>query len=343
MKKRMFSFMVYALALTLVMYNCSKGDPLGPNAEIMDGLKKVEMTPVTLEKAEAPKTTPGSITASAKYEEVEKGISGIQANGQLSASLLSAIGDFSSVLTASEISTLAELSPATVDAIAAGGPVPASIKSILDKISGNARTQVYLATVIEPSVQGEPTRDRTKDIKVPTIAKVTAGSPLTQCYNNVETQYATTIAGIEANRTAQLAQAQVDYQQVLTNLATTETNCKNSATALYQPLKDAANVSNAAAAAALEAAKPNLTATNYLVLKAVVKLGKVFFVQQVNTLENTAKIACTNAKNLAVINANTANQNNLIAINAAYATAINQANAARAAALALCQEQHDQG
>ncbi|WP_273212104.1 hypothetical protein [Runella zeae] len=342
MKKRMLSFMVYGLALTLVMYNCSKGDPLGPNEKIMDGLKKIEMEKVEIEKSEPAKSTPGSFEASAKVAEIEKLVAQITPSGAIPANLKTSIEELSSVLNTTEVAALSGISPQTLAAMEAGAEAPANIRAILEKVANDPRLKAYMNNVVLPTLDESPLVDKTKGLQIPKNARVTS-DPLSQCLNVVENQYNATVTTLQSNRTTQLAQVEATYQQTLTNNAATETSCISTATARYQPLRAAAQVSKAAAAAALEAAKSSLPLATYTTLKAMLNLGTVVFITQLNNFENTDKKVCTQTKLVNNNNALTARNNSNAAVELAYQNALAQANAAKAAAIALCEEQHDQG
>ncbi len=156
MKKSRIVNLVVVLALMLAMYNCKKKEepfPLEPDTEVKKELDAIVVAPVT-PTAPAPVTsTPATVTVSAPAAAVAGDMAQLK-SGTVPASVQTAATQVSAVVSPAEVTTLTGVTPATIAAVAAGGALPAELKTIVDKVAANPALAAYLPKLTFPAVNG---------------------------------------------------------------------------------------------------------------------------------------------------------------------------------------------
>lgn len=342
MKKRSISLMVLALAMTLVMYNCKKSDPLEPDQDLVKKINEIKVAPVTLVTPAAVTTTPATITASAKATEVSSALAGIASSGSVPASVTAATNDVKAGISTTEITTLSTISPATISAVSGGGALPADLKSIMDKAAANPALKAYLPTVTLPTVNGVAVSGGRKGSPIiETIAQSEGLEVSDECIAKAEEAYNTVKATLDATRASELQKVEAAYNTAIAPVAGELTSCTGGIPAKYAPLRTAAQTAYDKANADIEAGKAALQALGiYEVVKALNSIALLGNLSSINTLQAADLAACTAKSTASTTAAQAARTANTAAVEAAYQTALSAALKAKGE---LAQSCHNQG
>lgn len=342
MKKSTFSLFVFGLALTLLMYNCKKSDPLEPDADLVEDLNKIEVAPVTIVAPTPVTSTPSSVTASAKTAEVANAIGSIATSGVVPASVKTSAAEVSGALSPTEVSAMATVTPATLAAVAGGGALPTDLKAVLDKAAANTALKAYLPSFTLPAVNGQAVNGRSGASVPETIAQTDGLDGLAvsdECIAKAEEALKTVIAKLDATKAGEMAKVEQAYQTVIAALAGNEATCTAGIPAKYTALRTAAQAIFDKTNTDLDAAQAVLGA-DYALLKALNSISYLGYLSTLNTLQSADVKACSSLTTAATAAAQAARTTNTAAVNAAYSKALGEANAAKAELLQSC---HNQG
>ncbi|GAB2795852.1 hypothetical protein GCM10027275_46430 [Rhabdobacter roseus] len=341
MKKRTISLLGYILALTLVMYNCKKKEepfPIAPPQELINEMNAISLATVTPTQPAAVTTTPATFTASAKTTELAGALGGIAASGTVPASVQASAGEVTAALSTAEVNSLAAVTPATISAVAAGGAVPAELKAVLDKAAANPALQAYMPAFTLPTVNGTAVNggrdgvsegvEKTEGLEVEDACIDAANA----AFNSKKTQ-------LDTQRDQQRATVNTAYTNATQPLAAEQTACTAGVPATYNAYRQSGQAQATQALADIEAAQTTLGPL-YPVLKALVNLQLLGYLQSVNTLQSAAVNACTATTTAKTAAAQAARDADLATITANYNTALAAAEAKRTELVASC---HNQG
>ena len=341
MKKRSLSLLVYVLALTAVMYNCKKGDPLEPDTQLVEELGSVKMDTVTLTKPAPVTATPATVTASAQATAVASGLASIASSGTVPAAVTTAANEVKAAITPAEATALTSITPATISTVASGGALPSNLKSILDKASADPKLKAYLPTFTLPTVNGKAIPARTGGVEgiahTDGIDGITA-SP--ECIAKGQEAFDAKKAELDKTRADELARAQSAYTTATSGLTAQETACKADVPNKYKALRDGAQAAYAAAAANIAAAKSVLGEETASLLEALNALTLLGNLTTVNSIESADGKACTELVNALRSAADAAKKVNEDAVNANYQKALKEAETKKGEVIQSC---HDQG
>ncbi len=340
MKKRSISLIVLALAMSLVMYNCKKGDPLEPDAGLIEEINKITVDTITLVKPAAVTTTPATVTASAKAAEVSSGLANIASSGTVPATVSTAANDVKAAISPAEVSTLAAVSPATIAAVSAGGALPADLKSIMDKAAANPALKAYLPTFTLPTVNGVAVPGRQGASIPETIAQSEGLQVSDECLQKAEEAFNLVKAKLDATRASELAKVEAAYQAAVTPLAAEQAACTAGVPAKYAPLRTAAQAAYDKANSDLDAAQSILGPELYALLKALNSIAFLGNLSTINTLQAAELNACSAKTAAATTAAQAARAANTAAAEAAYQSALSEALEAKNELAESC---HNQG
>ncbi|WP_428661392.1 hypothetical protein [Runella sp.] len=338
-KQRSISLFVFGLALTLVMYNCKKSDPLEPDQTIVDKLNDIKVAQVTIAPPAAVTTTPSSITASAKATETATGIASISATGVVPASVTTSATQVSAALSPTEVATMAAVTPATFAAVAAGGALPADLKSVLDKASADPALKAFLPSFTLPTVNGKAVPGRQGASVPQTIAQSEGLEVSDECIAKAEAAFATAKVNLDASKATQIAAVEKAYQDAIAPISAAQATCTGGIPAKYAALDAAAKTTYDATNAALDANQA-LLGSNYALLKALNSISYLGYLSSSNTLQAADVAACTAAGAASTTAAQAARTANTAAVEAAYQTALAAANTVKTDLIKSC---HNQG
>ncbi|WP_254412311.1 hypothetical protein [Dyadobacter diqingensis] len=340
MKKRTIKLAVYSLLMTAMLFNCKDKDkdPDAPDSGLIDDLNKVEVVPITVVAPAAVKSTEASIEASAKATEVAGALDGIAASGTVPASVSGAAGNVSGAISASEVSTLNSVSSETVSAVAAGGALSPELKTILDKAMANSAVAAYLPKFTFPTVEGVALKG-TRVAGSESVEKVEGVQVNDACVDAANNAFDAVKTKLDASKATEVAKVDAAYATWIAPIAAAQTACTDGLTPKYAAYRAAAQQTAAAAIADLDAAQ-GVLGNLYPVLKALVNIQLLGALSSINTLEAADKQACIAKATAAKSLADAAKTANLSKVDAAYSTAIAEANKLRTDAIASC---HNQG
>jgi len=341
MKKHSFSLIVYLIALTAVMYNCKKGDPLEPDADLVEELTSIKLDTISLTKPAAVTSTPSTVTPSAQATAVAGGIASIASTGTVPATVTTAANEVKAAISTAEVTKLATVPTSTIAAVAAGGALPADLKSILDKASADPKLKAYLPTFTLPTVAGKAIPARTGGVDgiahTDGIDGITA-SP--ECIKKGEDAFNTKKAELDAAKTTELARVNTAYTTATSSLTAQETSCKNDLPNKYKALRDAAQAAFDKAKKDLDDAKSILGDEYYTLLGGLNSLALLGNLSTVNSLQSADGKACEALTTALRAAADAAKKANEAAVEANYQKALKEANDAKTAVIESC---HNQG
>lgn len=347
-RKLSITMMLCLLVLSLVMYNCSKKDeplPDKPDQGKVDDLNKIEIAPVTITPPAAVATTEAAVETSAKATEVNDALAGIAASGTVPASVTEANAAVSAALTPAEIATLAAVTPATIDAVKAGGAIPADVKAALDKAAANPAVQAYLPKFTYPTVGGQTITGRVAAGATISNADVTTADAIEAiqeasdaCIAAANDVFNTKKTALDATKATNDAAVTAAYNTAVQAVPAVGA-CTEPLTAKYAALRSATDTQVNQANAAADAAQTVL-GDSYPLVKALIMIQALNAYSGLNSLQAAETAACTAANTQRLAAATAARDANLAASQAAYATAIEAANVAKTALIQSC---HNQG
>ncbi|GLU52707.1 hypothetical protein Dfri01_21680 [Dyadobacter frigoris] len=342
MKKRTIKLAVLSLMMTAVLFNCKKddSDPTAPDTEITDKLKAITMPVITPEAPAAPVVTPASVSASAQATEVNGALGSIASSGTVPASVATAATAVSSALSASDVAAINSVSATTLASISDGGAVPADIKAVLDKVKANPTLAAYLPKFTFPTVAGVTVTARIAGTEaVEKVEKV--GAAIDECQAAAAAVFNPVKAALDASKTTQTNAVNAAYTAAVALIAPAQTACESSSSsaALYDGFRSTANTQAQSALTALAGAKAVLGA-QYDLIVALTNVSLVDALDTINQLEKAGTKSCAAIAAAATANAATVKASNQAKVDAAYNTALSEANALNVQALATC---HNQG
>lgn len=331
---------VYGLALTLVMYNCKKKEdpfPTEPNSELVKEINAIVMAPVTLVAPAAVTTTAGSVAVPAQATAVAGDLSKLS-SGTVPATVQTASTNIQAALSASELTVLAGLTPATVNAVAAGGVLPANMKAILDKALANPALAAYLAKITLPTVNGRTVSGRSGASE--SIEKTEGVQVEDACVLASQATFDAVKVKLDATKATEDARVAADYSAAIAPLAAAQTSCTSGIPATFNTQRSTAQAQATAALADIEAAKSVIPAALYPVLKAYVNIQLLSILSSLNTLQAAELKACSDTTAAKTAAAAAARDANTATATAVYQTAIAAATAKKTE---LTQSCHNQG
>ncbi len=340
MNKRTMSPWVYGLALTLVMYNCKKKDepfPTEPDTELVKEINAIVAAPVTLVAPAAVTTTPGAVAATAKATAVAGDLSSLS-SGTVPASVQTASTDIKAALSASELNTLSGITPATMNAVAAGGALPTDLKAIMDKAMANPALQAYLPKLTLPSVNGKTVSGRTGATEA--VEKTGGVQVEDACVLAAQAAFDGVKAKLDATKATEDAKVAAAYSAAIAPLAAAQTSCTSGIPATFNTLRTAAQAQASKALADLEAAKSKIPADLYATLEAFINIQTLSYLSSINTLQAAELKTCSENTTAKTAAAAAARDANAAAVNASYQTAIAEATVKKGE---LAQSCHNQG
>jgi hypothetical protein len=343
MKKRSISWIVYTLALTLVMYNCKKKEepfPTTPDTEVQKELEAITVAPVTI-TAPAPVTsTPATLTASAQATATANDMAQLK-NGTVPASVQTASNEVKAVVSAAEINTLSSVNASTVAAVAAGGALPANLKTIMDKVTASPAMRAYLPTFTLPTVNGTPIPARSGVVEGTEGVEGLEGIEVEDaCVQAANTAFDGVKTKLDATKASETTKVTTAYSAVIAPLAADEAACKAGIPTKYAAFRTAGQAQATQALADLDAAQSSIPADLYPVLKAFINIQLLGFLSSVNTLEAAEVKACTAITTAKTAAAAAARDADLAKVNENYNTALAAAQAKRTELVQTC---HNQG
>ncbi|WP_159476882.1 hypothetical protein [Dyadobacter sp. 3J3] len=343
MKKRTIKLAVLSLMMTAVLFNCKKDDtdPTAPDTKITDQLKAITMPTVAIDAPVVPAITAASVAASAQATEVNGALGGIAASGTVPASVTAASSAVSTALSASDVAALNSVSSETLAAISKGGPVPADLKVALDKAKANPALAAYFPKFTFPAVAGVAltgTRIGTTDA-VEKVEKTAAA--IDECQAAAAAIFNPVKKALDDSKAAQTKAVNDAYTAAVALIAPAQTACESTptSTAVYDDFRTQANAQASSALAALSGAKAVLGA-QYDLIVALTNVSLIDALDTINQMQKAGGKTCAAVTTAATANAATAKANNQAKVDAAYNTALTQANALNTQALATC---HNQG
>lgn len=348
-RKLSITMMLCLLVLSLVMYNCSKKDeplPDKPDQGKVDDLNNIEIAPVTVTPPAAVATTEASVEVSAKATEVNGALGGIAASGTVPASVSEAAAAVSAAVPAADLATLSAVTPATIEAVKAGGAIPAEVKAALDKAAANPAVQAYLPKFTLPTVGGVTVTGR---VAASGVSATTANAGISDaieaiqeasdaCIANADGVYNTKKAALDATKATNDAAATTAYNTAVSAIPAVGA-CTDPLTAKYAALRAAVDTQVNQALADVDAAQAVL-GDLYPILKTLINIQALNAYAGLNTVQAAEITACTVASTQRLAAATAARDLNIAASQAAYATALAAANVARTALIQSC---HNQG
>lgn len=339
-KTRSILMTVFALALMLVMYNCKKDDPLPekPDETVSKELDGVAIKPVTITPPAAVTSTAASVEVSAKATEVNAGLGSIATTGTVPASVSTAGAAVTTAVPAADVTTLSNVSQETIDAVKAGGAVPAEIKAALDKAIANPALQEYLPKFTLPTVAGKQVGARVGVITQDNLVEAVMDAS-DACLAAAEATFQAKKTQLDAAKATNDAAITAAYNTAISPLAAQETSCKAGIPAVYVAYRAAVEAQVNSSLQSLEAAKDKLGAL-YPVLKALINITALDAYAGLNNLQAAEIAACAAKTAAATTNAQAARDANLAASQAAYAVALKEANDLKGKLMASC---HNQG
>jgi hypothetical protein len=342
MKKSKISLVVYALALTLVMYNCKKDDkfPTEPDKTLVDKIKNITVPTITATAPAAVTTTAATAEASAKATAVNGDMANIAASGTVPASVTAAAAEVKTALPAADIATLAAVTPATVAQISAGGAVPAELKAVMDKVAANPALQAYLPKFTFPTVAGKTVTGRVGATEtVEGVESVEAVQVDDQCTASAEATYAAVKVTLDAAKASNDKIANDAYANAIAPYTTAETTCKSTVVTNFTGYRAAIQAQIDKGVKDLDAAKAVL-GDLYPVLDALLSVQAIGAFAGLNDLQAASTKACTAEKEAKLANAKAAQDTDLAKSKSNYDTALAAALAAKTDLLKSC---HNQG
>jgi hypothetical protein len=340
MKKFVMSPWIYGLALTLVMYNCKKKDepfPTEPDTELVKEINAIQADPVTLVQPAAVTSTPSSLAASAKATAVA-GDLGSLSSGTVPASVQTASTDIKAALSATELNALSSLTPATINAVAAGGALPADLKAIMDKAMANPALKAYLPTMTLPTVNGKSVSGRTG---APESVEKTDGIEVEDaCVLAAQAAFDAVKTKLDAAKATKDAEVAAAYSAAIAPLAAEQASCTSGVPATYAAMRTAAQAQATKALADLEGAKSKIPADLYATLQSFINIQLLSFLSSANALQAADLKACSETLTAKTAAAAAARDANSAAVNASYTAAIAKATAKKTELVQSC---HNQG
>jgi hypothetical protein len=341
MKKRTLKLAALSLMMTAMLFNCKDDDkdPTEPSTDISNKLKALDLPTFTPTKAVVTSTA-GAVTPSAKTTAVSTDLAAMSTTGVVPASLKEANSVLTTALSASDLATLSSVSPATLDAIKAGGAIPADIKAVIAKAYANASLAAYLPKVTAPTVAGVAVKAPTTRIGGTEAVEKTEDVLVDDaCIAAATTLYNAAKAKLDASRASQEALVASTFATATAAIPGQQTTCNTSATTAAATARTAATTvfnQYMAALTANQAALGDQYATAVLA-------GYTFYFAQLtsaNELEVLDKVACASIATATTAAVNNARTADLATIKASYDAKIAEAATLRTQAAASC---HNQG
>lgn len=341
--KKWTNYSLLAILLTgLVLFNCKKKetDPLEPDNELVNEIGNLDLPTLNIQQPAAVEVTESSITASPAVAAMATGLASLAAGGPVPESLTAAGADVAAALSTEEVAALSSVNSSTIDAVTAGGELPAELKAIMDKVAADEKLKAYLPTFSLPTVNGQPVSARTGDKIGDESFRFDDIAVADECLQKANQAFDEAKAKLDATRATQLAAVTAAYNTAIAPLAAEQTACTGGLDAKYAALAAEAVASSAAANAALEAARETLGDQLYETLKALNTIALLGHLSSLNTLKAADAQACIAVNAAKTTAAQAARDANTASVEAAYQTALATATELRGRLLQSC---HNQG
>lgn len=342
MKTSTLKLFTLLMFLTFFLYDCKDKDAgsLGPaDTELSNQLDKLELAPTTLQETPDIKLVPGKVEASAKTQELNSSL-GTVTSGNVPAGISIAAEKVSASLTDAEIKTLNQFTPSQASSkntLSSG-----QVRAILTKVSADAALQSYLSLLTPTKVDGLPDGGRTGAVtEGPTVVNAVEAGNSDDCIARANEKFDRTKERLDESKAKDLGRINDAYAKDLERIQKNLEKCagENSA-AHFEALRQTGIKIANQALAALEKAKPFLQPGQYELLKALINVQLLDYLDKVNQLE-AAKIAtCTEIAELAKARATEVKNSNTAKVEANYNEALAKAIELRDKMIENC---HNQG
>ncbi len=213
-KTGMFRMMAFTAMVSLLVLGGCKKDPIDEPIEYNFEEEFGEVKLDDVEEVE-PEATTSTEAETVESETAEAALSGL-ANGEVTAELSAASSTISSTVESEDIeSTLAVLDETAVNNLATGGSLPAEAQSTIDAVLASGALDAFLATLVDPTVDGETVSARKSSGKSTDVSHV---------YGATEVFLGVQDACTDAAKAAfDPAKAIIDAQKVSQETSTTNT------------------------------------------------------------------------------------------------------------------------
>jgi hypothetical protein len=341
-KRRSITMLLCSLALMLVMYNCKKkdADPLTVDPGLAEEMNNIKLETVPLAETKPVVVEPSKIELSAQSVALAAGLADMAATGVVPESVKAGSAAVTGALSPTEITAMSSVSSSVLDAIKAGGALPADLKAIMDKAAANPALSAYLPVVTLPKVGGQEVGGRIGVADGVSLDEAIEAIMVTDaCLADAEAKFQAKKTELDAARDAQLVPVATRYAADIALIAPAQAACTAALPAKYAALRTAADANFNTLNTLLDASQAVLGA-DYATQKVQLFLGYIGYLSSLNTLQTADTNACTATAAQATTNAQAARDESTAAITAAYTTALAAATAKRAE---LTQSCHNQG
>lgn len=342
MKPHFLKLLMLCILLTVALYNCKEKDEdsMQPaNNELSEQFDKLQLGEVSI--AVTPEVTynPGNVELSTQTKTLNSDLATIAGSKSVPSSVSKAANETSALLTATEIKTLNTLTTANItDKNTAES---AKMKAILAKVTADSKVQAYLPKLSLPSVTEVKSGRIGSTGESALRTSATTAKSDDDCIQHANDKFNKTKERLDdskAKETGKVADAyNKDWEKIAKNLA----KCIDQTSAdRFDKLRQEGIKTANAALAALEGAKPYISAAQYEVTKALINIQLLDYLNKVNQLESAKIATCNEIADIAKAAAAGVRDSNLAAIENAYNTALTKAQQLRDEMIANC---HNQG
>jgi hypothetical protein len=348
MKKNVLFYVFYALLGCLALLNCSPKDvaSVTPFTYTFKGISEIKMPEIVLEKPAEVVTTTGTVEVSAQAK---------AAMAELTSGKLSEpTQKFAEALTAAIpaavfTAALGDIKSSNLRAVVSAGKLTDAQRELVASLKTlPAEFKIFFSKITLPTVNGKAVAGRRG---VPEAPGITAPEELQTgrfdefmaetdaCRLAAQEAATLAIAGIDQQKTQQLARVEADYQVQLTAIGSTTTSCTSAADASKDIAINALVAAFEPVYASIESQKEAL-GSNYDLFTLLVGALLLEQTDAINTIYSANVNACKVASSERQTALDTAKSANITTVNASYTTARNKIQTETNAAVGSC---HNQG
>lgn len=342
MKTSTLKLLTLLMFLTFFLYDCKdkEAGSLEPaNTELSNQLDKLELAPTTLQETPDIKLVPGKVEPSVKTQELNNSLSTVT-SGNVPASVSTAAQEVSASLTDAEIKTLNQFTPSQTSS--KNTLNSEQVRAILTKASADTKLQSYLSLLTPTKVDGLPDGGRTGAVtEGTTVGNAVEAGNTDDCIARANEKFDKTKERLDESKARDLDRINDAYAKDLERIQKNLEKCtgENSA-AHFEALRQAGIKIANEALAALEKSKPFLKPGQYELLKALINVQLLDYLDKVNQLEAAKVGTCTEIAELAKARATEVKNANTAKVEANYNDALAKAIELRNKMIENC---HNQG
>lgn len=339
MKTHARKLFILSMFLTFFLFDCRDKDAesLGPGETALSKqLDALEMNEVKLEETADIRATPGKIEVTATATALNETLSKVN-SANVPANVLAAVSEVSSSLSDAEIKTLKDFKPTKSSVNSA------EVKRILAKAGKDAGIKPYLSMLTLAKIDGLSNREASG-----TPPKQNRGSRVVgnlqntdECVEKAREKFEKTVEKLDEHKARALEKIDEAYLKDLEKIQQKLEKClEQNSPEHFEKLRQAGIKIADQALAALENAKPYLKPAHYNVLKALINIQLLDYLDNVNQLEAAKNLSCTKVADLAKAEAAEVKAVNTAKVASAYSDALDKAEELLAKMIANC---HNQG